>query len=68
MEEIVIVGASRTPIGKFGGALASVSAPQLGAHIIRSVLGAAAGRCPGAWQHWTPPPKWWPKPPQSSVR
>lgn len=26
------------------------------------------GRCTGCWQHWTSPPKWWPKPLQSSVR
>ena len=38
MEEIVIVGAARTAIGKFGGALASVPAAKLGAHIIRKVL------------------------------
>jgi len=38
MEEIVIVGAARTPIGKFGGALASVPAARLGAHVIRKVL------------------------------
>ena len=44
MEEIVIVGASRTPIGKFGGALASVPAAKLGAHIIRSVLERAGVR------------------------
>ena len=38
MEEIVIVGAARTAIGKFGGALAGVPAAKLGAHIIRKVL------------------------------
>jgi acetyl-CoA C-acetyltransferase len=38
MEEIVIVGAARTPIGKFAGALASVPAARLGAHVIRKVL------------------------------
>ena len=38
MEEIVIVGAARTAIGKFGGSLASVPAAKLGAHIIRKVL------------------------------
>ena len=38
MEEIVIVGAARTAIGKFGGALAGVPAARLGAHIIRKVL------------------------------
>ena len=44
MEEIVIVGAARTPIGKFSGALASVPAAKLGAHIIRSVLERAGLR------------------------
>jgi len=38
MEEIVIVGAARTAIGKFGGSLAGVPAAKLGAHIIRNVL------------------------------
>ena len=38
MEEIVIVGAARTAIGKFGGSLAGVPAAKLGAHIIRKVL------------------------------
>jgi len=38
MEEIVIVGAARTAIGKFGGSLAGVSAAKLGAHIIRKAL------------------------------
>ena len=38
MEDIVIVGAARTPIGKFGGALATVPAAKLGAHIIGAVL------------------------------
>ena len=38
MEEIVIVGAARTPIGKFGGSLATVPAAKLGAHIIGAVL------------------------------
>jgi acetyl-CoA C-acetyltransferase len=38
MEEIVIVGAARTAIGKFGGTLAKVPASDLGAHIIRKVL------------------------------
>src|SRR3981081_1707824 len=35
----VIVAAARTPIGKFLGALASVSAPELGAIAIRAALG-----------------------------
>src|SRR5919201_3344613 len=38
MEEIYIVGAARTPIGKFGGALAKVPASELGAIVIRDVL------------------------------
>jgi len=44
MEDIVIVGAARTPIGKFAGALASVPAARLGAHIIRTVLERAGLR------------------------
>ncbi|MFA5523739.1 MAG: hypothetical protein WDA24_05210, partial [Tissierellales bacterium] len=31
MREVVIVGAARTPIGSFGGALASMPAIDLGA-------------------------------------
>src|SRR3954470_18280222 len=38
MEDIVIVGAARTPIGKFSGALAKTPASDLGALIIRKVL------------------------------
>ncbi|MCD6042342.1 MAG: acetyl-CoA C-acetyltransferase [Burkholderiales bacterium] len=38
MEEIYIVGAARTPIGKFGGSLAKTPAAELGALIIRKVL------------------------------
>lgn len=38
MERIFIVGAKRTPIGKFGGGLASVSASDLGATAIRAVI------------------------------
>ena len=44
MEDIVIVGAARTPIGKFGGALASVPAARLGAHIIGAALARAGVR------------------------
>jgi acetyl-CoA C-acetyltransferase len=35
MKEVVIVAATRTPIGSFGGALASFSATQLGAIAIK---------------------------------
>ena len=38
MDEILIVGAGRTAIGKFGGALAKTPASDLGAHVIRKVL------------------------------
>ena len=38
MEEIYIVGAARTPIGKFGGSLARTPASDLGALVIRKVL------------------------------
>jgi acetyl-CoA C-acetyltransferase len=38
MSEIVIVAATRTPIGKFGGSLARHSAVDLGAIVIREVL------------------------------
>jgi len=38
MEDIVIVGAARTAIGKFGGSLAGVPAAKLGAHVIRKLL------------------------------
>ncbi|MDE2210370.1 MAG: acetyl-CoA C-acetyltransferase [Betaproteobacteria bacterium] len=38
MPDIVIAGALRTAIGKFGGALAKVPAPELGATVIRALL------------------------------
>src|SRR5436190_1517088 len=38
MEEIFIVGAARTPIGKFAGTLAKTPASELGALVIRKVL------------------------------
>ena len=41
MSEVYIVGAARTPIGSFQGALKSFSAPALGAHAIRAALAAA---------------------------
>ena len=45
MSDIVIVGALRTAIGKFGGGLAKVPAPELGATVIRALL-ARAGVAP----------------------
>jgi len=38
MTEAVIVAAARTAIGKFGGTLAKVPAPELGATVIKEVL------------------------------
>ena len=38
MDEIYIVGAARTPIGKFGGTLAKTPASELGALVIKDVL------------------------------
>ena len=38
MSDIVIAGALRTAIGKFGGALAKTPAPELGATVIRALL------------------------------
>src|SRR6202008_1874492 len=38
MDQIYIVGAARTPIGKFGGALAKMPASELGALVLRDVL------------------------------
>ena len=38
MTDIVIVAAARTAIGKFGGSLAGVAAPELGATVIKELL------------------------------
>ena len=38
MKEVYIVSATRTPIGSFGGSLASLSATQLGAVVIKSAV------------------------------
>ena len=38
MEDIVIVSAARTAVGKFGGSLAKTPAPELGAIVIAEVL------------------------------
>lgn len=46
MTEVVIVSAVRTPIGSFGGSLASVSAVQLGSVAVRAAL-ERAGVEPG---------------------
>jgi len=41
MEDIVIVSAVRTPVGKFGGSLAKVPATELGALVIKEALSRA---------------------------
>jgi acetyl-CoA C-acetyltransferase len=41
MTDIVIAGAVRTAIGKFGGALAKIPAPELGATVIQALLARA---------------------------
>ncbi|VTU30186.1 acetyl-CoA C-acetyltransferase [Variovorax sp. RA8] len=38
MEDIVIVSAARTAVGKFGGSLANIAATELGSIVIREVL------------------------------
>jgi acetyl-CoA C-acetyltransferase len=38
MEDVVIVAAGRTPVGKFGGTLAKIPAAELGAHVIKHLL------------------------------
>ncbi len=38
MEDVVIVAAGRTAVGKFGGTLAKIPAAELGAHVIRHLL------------------------------
>jgi acetyl-CoA C-acetyltransferase len=45
-KDIVIVAATRTAIGKFGGALKSVRASSLGAHVIKEVLKRAGNLDP----------------------
>jgi len=42
MQQAVIVAATRTAIGKFGGSLAKTPAPELGAVVIRELLRRAA--------------------------
>ncbi|KZE33842.1 acetyl-CoA C-acetyltransferase [Crenobacter luteus] len=38
MQDVVIVAASRTAIGNFGGSLAKIAAPELGATVIKALL------------------------------
>ncbi|HQV00284.1 MAG TPA: acetyl-CoA C-acyltransferase [Bacteroidia bacterium] len=41
MKEVYILSATRTPIGSFNGALASISATKLGAHAIKNAVAQA---------------------------
>ena len=41
MDEVVIVSAVRTPIGKFQGSLSELSAPQLGALVVKEAVNRA---------------------------
>ena len=41
MDEVVIVSAVRTPIGKFQGSLSDLSAPQLGALVVKEAVSRA---------------------------
>jgi acetyl-CoA C-acetyltransferase len=41
VHEVVVVGYARTPVGRFGGGLSSLTAMQLGGHAIRAALGHA---------------------------
>jgi acetyl-CoA C-acetyltransferase len=38
MNEVVIVAAARTAVGKFGGTIAKVTAAELGAHVIKGLV------------------------------
>jgi acetyl-CoA C-acetyltransferase len=49
MREVVIVSATRTPIGSFGGSLAGISATELGGMVIKSAV-KKAGLEPGQIQ------------------
>ena len=44
MEDVVIVSAARTPIGRFGGSLAEIPAAQLGAVAVRAAVERAGVR------------------------
>jgi acetyl-CoA C-acetyltransferase len=47
MEDVVIVAAGRTPVGKFGGTLAKIPAAELGAQLVKQLL-ARTGIDPAA--------------------
>src|SRR4030067_375818 len=41
MKQAIVVSAARTPIGKFAGAFKDISAPKLGAVVVREALSRA---------------------------
>ena len=41
MQDIVIVSAARTAVGKFGGSIANIPATELGAIVIREAIARA---------------------------
>jgi len=47
MREVVIIGAARTAGGKYGGTLQKMTAPELGAAVIKDVVKTLRhlGRC-----------------------
>ena len=44
--DVFIISAVRTPIGKFGGGLAEMTAPDMGVHVTRAALERAFGEAP----------------------
>ena len=48
MQDIVIVAAARTAVGKFGGSLASISAPELGAVVVKGISPQPVAGAPAA--------------------
>ena len=46
MNSVYLVSAVRTPIGKFGGALAELTAADMGVHVVRAALERAFGELP----------------------
>jgi acetyl-CoA acetyltransferase len=50
VEEVVLVAAARTPFGRLGGGLSTVTALELGAVVIRGGRYSPAGICSGIAQ------------------
>ena len=43
MNDVVITAALRSAVGKFGGSIAKVPAPELGAQVIKALLARTGG-------------------------